>query len=247
MVERIKLEPTMEEIVVALRETRRGAGGRPPYAVVGRAPVSNWASGAAGSGDKASDLVRAADAKCGPGSNDINDLRDGEIERLLADNARLNERIIFLLKVIERGQASNVELTAVQAALETERCALLNDVKAALGAELRPVLLVLLRLLEKQRGDPPEVAARGAGSVAERPPTPLAVSPDWIADADGKLGDEGEARRKKAGAATSAMPQQPKLRQRMIRVFNMNALLVSLGQVTHFQTSVGRRQRGWQA
>ena len=247
MVERIKLEPTMEEIVVALRETRRGAGGRPPYAVVGRAPVSNWPSGAAGSGDKASDLVRAADAKSGPGSNDINDLRDGEIERLLADNARLNERIIFLLKVIERGQASNVEFAAVQAALETERCALLSDVKAALGAELRPVLLVLLRLLEKQRGDPPEVAARGAGSVAERPPTPLAVSPDWIADADGKLGDEGEARPKKAGAATSAMPQQPKLRQRMIRVFNMNALLVSLGQVTHFQTSVGRRRRGWQA
>jgi hypothetical protein len=108
-------------------------------------------------------------------------------------------------------------------------------------------LLVLLRLLEKQRGDPPEVAARSAGPEAERPPTPLAASPDWIADAGGKLGDEGEARPKKAGAATSAMPQQPKLRQRMIRVLNVNALLVSLGQVTHFQTSVGRRQRGWQA
>ena len=97
MVERIKLEPTMEEIVVALRETRRGAGGKTPYAVVGRAPVGNWPSGAAGSGDKASDLVRAADAKGGPGSNDINDLRDGEIERLLADNAGLNERIILAL------------------------------------------------------------------------------------------------------------------------------------------------------
>jgi hypothetical protein len=33
----------------------------------------------------------------------------------------------------------------------------------------------------------------------------------------------------------------------MIRVLNMNALLVSLGQVTHFQTSVGRGQREWQA
>ena len=247
MMERVKLEPTMEEIVVALRETRRGASGNLPYAVVSRAPAGNWPSGAAGRGDKAGDLVRAADAKSGPGSNDINDLRDVEIERLLADNARLNERIVFLLKVIERGQASNVEFAAVQAALETERCALLSDVKAALGTELRPVLLVLLRLLEKQRGDPLEVAARGAGPETERPPTPLAASSDWIADAGGKLGDEGEARPKKAGAATSAMPQQPKLRQRMIRVFNMNALLVSLGQVTHFPTSVGRRQRGWQA
>ncbi len=247
MVERVKLEPTMEEIVVALRETRRGASGRPPYAIVGRAPADNWPSDPAGRGDKAGDLVRAVDAKNGSGSNDINDLRDGEIERLLGDNARLNERIIFLLKVIEREHASNVEFAAVQAALETERCALLSDVRAALGAELRPVLLVLLRLLEKQRGDPPEVAARGARPEAERPPTQVAASPDWIADAGGKLGDEGEARPKKAGAATSAMPQQPKLRQRMVRVLNVNALLVSLGQVTHFQTSVGRRPRGWQA
>jgi hypothetical protein len=120
-------------------------------------------------------------------------------------------------------------------------------VKAALGAELRPVLLVLLRLLEKQRGDPPEVAARGAGPAAERRTTPVVASPDCIADAGGRSGDEGEARPKKSGAATSAMPQQPKLRQRMVRVLNVNALLVSLGQVTHFQTSVGRRQRGWQA
>ena len=247
MVERVKLEPTMEEIVVALRETRRGASGRPPYAVVGRAHPGSWPSDAAGRGDKAVNLVRAADAKSGSESTDIDDLRDGEIERLLADNARLNERIVFLLKVIERTQASNAEGAAVQAALETERYTLLSDIKAALGTELRPVLLVLLRLLEKQRGDPSGVAARDTGREAERPVTPVAASPDWIADVAGKLSDEGEARPKKAGAATSAVPQLPKLRQRMARVFDVNALFGSLSQVTHWQTSVSRRQRGWQA
>ncbi len=247
MVERVKLEPTMEEIVVALRETRRGASGRPLYAVVGRAPACDWPSGPAGHGDKAGDLVRAADAQSRSGSTDINDLRDGEIERLLADNARLNERIVFLLKVIERVQASNVEFAAVQAALETERYTLLSDVKAALGAELRPVLLVLLRLLEKQRGDPPEVAARGTGAKRNAQQRQWRRLPDWIAEAARKLGDEAEARPKKAGAATSSMPQQLKLRQRMARVLDVNSLLVSLGPVTHLQTSVARRQRGWQA
>ena len=86
------------------------------------------------------------DAKNGSGSNDINDLRDGEIERLLGDNARLNERIIFLLKVIEREHASNVEFAAVQAALETERCALLSDVERAWS----PVGLSFLA--DRQRG-----------------------------------------------------------------------------------------------
>src|ERR1700722_4951978 len=147
MVERVKLEPTMEEIVVALRETRRGATVSPPYAVIGRPPSGNWAPGAAGPGDEPDGRVKTAEDQNGAGSTDINDLRDGEIGRLLADNARLNERVVYLLKVIEREQASNVEFAAVRAALETERGALLRDVKAALGTALRPVMLVLLRLL----------------------------------------------------------------------------------------------------
>jgi hypothetical protein len=248
MVERVKLEPTMEEIVVALRETRRSANGTPPYAVVSRPPPGNWISGAAGRGDKAGDRVRAADIQNGADSTDINDLRDGEIERLLNDNARLNERVVYLLKVIERDQASNVELTAVQAALETERGALFRDMKAALGAELRPVLLVLLRLLE-QRPDPTEVTGRRAGPRAASTPKPATASADGIPDLGRDLGGEGEGRPKKTGAATSAMPQQPKLRQRMARVLDMSALLISFGQATHLRTSVARRQRpvGWHA
>jgi hypothetical protein len=248
MVERVNLEPTMEEIVVALRETRRGATGTQPYAVVSRPSAGNWTSGTTGRSDKPSDSVKAADAQNGAGSTDINDLRDGEIERLLADNMRLNERVVFLLKVLERDQTSNSEFAALQAALETERGALLRDVKAALGAELRPVLQVLLRLLEKQRAAPLEAAARRTGPEAASVPTPVAAPPDWIADPGRELGSQGESRPKKTGAATSLMPQQPKLRQRMARVLDASALLVPFCQATHLQTSVARwRPVGWQA
>ena len=86
----------MEEIVVALRETRRGAGPAAPFTVVG---------GRRG-GKRRPDVAAEIGAQTA-GSTDIADLRDGEIERLLADNARLNERIMFLLKVIEREQTRN--------------------------------------------------------------------------------------------------------------------------------------------
>jgi hypothetical protein len=47
MVERAEHEPTMDEIVVALRETRRGAGRGPPLTIVGGQPGANRASGTA--------------------------------------------------------------------------------------------------------------------------------------------------------------------------------------------------------
>src|SRR5580693_9061370 len=65
MVERVNLEPTMEEIVVALRETRRGATGTQPYAVVSRPSAGNWTSGRAGRSDSPSDSAKAADAQNG--------------------------------------------------------------------------------------------------------------------------------------------------------------------------------------
>ena len=45
MAERAEHDPTMEEIVVALRETKRGAGRMPPLTVVGGHPGVNWTSG----------------------------------------------------------------------------------------------------------------------------------------------------------------------------------------------------------
>ena len=139
MVQRAEHEPTMEEIVVALRETRRGAGRTAPFNVASRRIGGN----------------RSANVVTYPqnwiaGATDAADLRDSETERQLADNTQLNERIIFLLKIVEREQARSAERVAI----EMDRDAVFRDVKSALKAELRPALLVLLRLLEKQLADP---------------------------------------------------------------------------------------------
>lgn len=133
----------MEEIVVALRETRRAAAPTAPFAVVGGRRGGRQVPGAAADAPN-----RTA------GSTDIADLRDGEIERLLADNARLNERVMFLLKVMDREQARHAPSAAEHAAGETDPGAIVHALRVALQAELSPVLQVLLRVLEKQRTEP---------------------------------------------------------------------------------------------
>jgi hypothetical protein len=149
MVEQADREPTMQELVGALRETRRSAGRAPLFTVVG--------------GHSSGEGVIAAEARnATSGPTDIANLRNGEIERLLAENSRLNDRVVFLLDVIEREQAR----PARDAAPEQDGGAIVHDVRAAIEAELRPVLQVLLRLLEQQRG--------------RAPPS----DPDWIVDLD---------------------------------------------------------------
>jgi len=121
MVEPAKREPTMEEIVVALRETRKAAGSSPPLTLVSNpAPDEN------------------------AGATSLADLRDQEIERLLAENARLNERTMSILRRVEREQVRDTEAAIVRA------------VREALDAELRPVMLTLLRLIERQRALAPD-------------------------------------------------------------------------------------------
>ena len=88
-------------------------------------------------------------------------LREGEIDRLFGENARLNERIVFLLKVIEREQRRTGDLVGGHRA-ETARAAVVRDVKATLEAELRPILLVLLRMLQTQQADPAVYPSTGA-------------------------------------------------------------------------------------
>lgn len=140
MVQRAEQEPTMEEIVVALRETQRDAGHTMPSPIVGRRA----------DGKSKTPNVITYPQNLRAGLTAAADLRDSEIDRLLAENARLNERVVFLLKIIEREQAQSAEL----AALAVDREAMVRQVKAALKAELRPALLVLLRMLEKQLADP---------------------------------------------------------------------------------------------
>jgi len=135
MVDRAEREPTMDEIVVALRETRRAAGRSAPFTVVGGQRDHKQAPDATDDAQNATDIAA---------------LRESEIQRLLTDNARLNERVMFLLKVIEREQPSN----RTEVAAEVSGDAILHDVKVTLEAELRPVLDVLLRLLEKLQAFP---------------------------------------------------------------------------------------------
>jgi hypothetical protein len=176
MVETAETEATIEEIVVALRETRRGAGRALPFTVVdGGQPSDNCGSGTVqrgGEGSGARGHSAASEAQNGVGSTDVGDLRDDEIERLLTENAQLNERIMFLLKVIGREQAHDAE----NAAIETDRGVIFRDLRAALEAELRPFLLVLLRLLEKQRVVPVGESTRRATPKAAHPAAPVAVA-----------------------------------------------------------------------
>lgn len=170
MVQHAGREPTMDEIVVALRETRRGASRAAPFNVVGRR--SGNRSAAAGVVTYSQNWIA--------GVTEAADLRDGETERLLAENARLNERIVFLLKIIERDQMRAAE----HAAVEAEREAVFRDMKAALKAELRPTLLVLLRMLEKGMADPGQALA---GDARGDTPSP------WIVDLIHKLdGDDAD-------------------------------------------------------
>jgi hypothetical protein len=137
MVELAKREPTMEEIVVALRETKNSAVNRPPLSVVG-----NQSAGVT------------------QGVIDIAALRDHEVERLLSENAELNQRMMVLLKLLEHEQARQPDATAITRA-----------VREAVGAELRPVMLTLLRLLERRHAEAPEAMHHDG---------------KWIVDLDGE-------------------------------------------------------------
>jgi hypothetical protein len=249
MVERVRLEPTMEEIVVALRETRRGAvWAPPPLTVVGGQSRGNWASRAVLRGDRGG-AGRGRGTEDSPqdggGSTDIADLRDGEIERLLTENAHLNERVMFLLKLVEREQVASAEFAAGHAANETDPGVILRDVRAALEAELRPVLLVLLRLLEKQRADPAGMGVR----LVEPEAASLEPPSDPIFDVGKRDAEDAPPLRQKAIAAAGLIQAQPNLRQRMVGVDRCAALLISFGQGRQLRTSVAwwRRRVGWPA
>jgi hypothetical protein len=204
MVQRAEREPTMEEIVVALRDARRDAD-RTPQIGPGR------------------QIRGYRGPKRMVGSTDLADLRDGEIERLLAENARLNASVVSLLKVIEQEQAYHAEAAAEAAAEsapgEPDREAIYHEVRSALEAELAPVLVVLLRLLQKQRSEPitgehdDGPIARLAVAASE------AVPSDWIVDLMHRLDDRAPSPNETV-AGDEAMPRRPKLRQCMADVLN---------------------------
>jgi hypothetical protein len=159
MVEQAKSDPTVEEIVVALRETatrRNGGGTAAPGERAGEfdRPAAGRRSEVATAsrqpwGDDPPPAVEFKQAAFA----DIAELRDAEMQRLLDENHRLNERIVYLIKVIEREQEGRAALAAAldraEAPRAREREAVGQEVRQAIEAELRPVLLTILRLLEK--------------------------------------------------------------------------------------------------
>jgi hypothetical protein len=144
MVDRAERDPTMEEIVVALRETRQAAGRAVPFAVVNGQRAVDQAAG-------------AADAR---NAIDVAELRDSEIQRLLAENANLNQRVMSLLKLLEQQPARSVTHAASDSGAPSDagHNAISRAVRAAMETQLRPVLDVLLHLLETLRGTSPRRA-----------------------------------------------------------------------------------------
>jgi hypothetical protein len=155
MVEIAEGEPTIEEIVVALRAARQSMGRVPPFSVVDgrKAGDNSVAALRIGKETGVRDKGAVAAAQGVDGSTDIGDLQAGEIERLSAENARLNKRIVFLLNIIEREQSQKSDDGAEHVTTATGRSMISSDVRTAIEAEFRPLLLVLLRLLEKLRAD----------------------------------------------------------------------------------------------
>ena len=152
MVEEAKREPTVEEIVVALRETTFRGKGR-GISVAGRRAADDFKRTAIPHPLRQDDEEEPGAIEYKEAAfTDIADLRDGEMQRLLGENTRLNERIVALLKIIEREQiARNEQRNAEResARQSEERDAIVRQVKGALEAELRPVLLTVLQLLEQ--------------------------------------------------------------------------------------------------
>jgi hypothetical protein len=208
MAERARREPTMKEIVVALRQTTRDADRVPPLAVADPSRGKRIVGGI----NNLTDVV---------------DLRDDEVERLVQENARLNARVVSLLKVLEHQQAvhaeSAVERTAETTRIDADREAILREVRTAIEAELAPILLVVLRLLERQRVDPGEgshEATRGAGPGPAAYPTPS----DWLVDLMQRVEDprleDGVPTPNDRVTAEDPMPRRSKLRDIMAQVLN---------------------------
>jgi hypothetical protein len=203
MVERARREPTLEEIVVALRQTTRDADQVHQLALTGPSRGKRIVSGI-------------------NQSIDVVDLRDDEVERLLQENARLNARVVSLLKVLEHMQSlhaeSAVDQTAETAQTEADRDVIPRAVRTALEAELSPILLVLLRLLERQRANP-GAGNREATRCAESAPAAYPGPSSWLVNL--MQGVEDKARTPNNNvAAADPMPRRSKLREFMAQVLN---------------------------
>src|SRR5580704_7030109 len=206
MVERARREPSMEEIVVALRQTTRDADQVHQFAITGPSRGNRIVSGI----DQSIDVV---------------DLRDDEVERLLQENTRLNSRVVSLLKVLEHVQShraeSAVDQTAQTTQTEADRDVIPRAVRMAIEAELGPILQVVLRLLERQRANP-GVGHREATRCMGSGPAPYPGPSGWLVGL--MQGVEDKARTPNDPTpndrvdAADPMPRRSKLREFLAQV-----------------------------
>ncbi|HZS83016.1 MAG TPA: hypothetical protein VFA50_09090 [Stellaceae bacterium] len=177
-------EPSVQEIVVALRDAarrgpsfegaeRNGAANdlaAAPVRPSARTAIAPPAEPLAGAGD---------DIRVAPRDSE-SDPRDAEIQRLIRENARLNERVFALLSsAAERQEKHPAALAAA------ERNLVAREVRDALRAELKPLLLALLHVLERMaRESEARASLRFDGpAAAERPYHPAGEASHAFRDA----------------------------------------------------------------
>jgi hypothetical protein len=163
MVEEAKRDPTVQEIVVALRETTFRGKGR-GMTVVGRRPEESSRAATRAWTTHADDDGRESFEHRDSALPDVAELRDAEMQRLLSENARLNERVVFLLKTLEREQAARRERgDAGEHSARADREAIAQEVRGAIEVQLKPVLMTVLQLLQQPASG---AAQRGLGRTA---------------------------------------------------------------------------------
>jgi hypothetical protein len=182
MVNETRRDPTVQEIVVALRETQGRGAMRPRNAPAAVGPAAGGPTGFD------NELRRRASPV------DVQKLRETEFQRLLDENHLLNERVVELLNLVERERHAREDDRAVfekiSHRLEQQR-SMRNDVQSAIEDEVRPVLAAVLKLLERK------------GSAAARAAAAAAANRDGGISAARQAGDERMRRSMQAEGADS--------------------------------------------
>jgi hypothetical protein len=182
---------TVQDIVVALRATARRRGGDTQAA--GARQPDPGRSADRGRVQRVDSLHQAWRGESVADAG-IAELRDGEIDRLLSENRRLNDRVVFLLKVIEHDQQTIANERAAAAILADEQETMARETRASLEAEWRPILVTLIRLLDRRnheqqsepggRGyfDGAKTGSRAGGRAGASEIDEHGYYPGWIQD-----------------------------------------------------------------
>jgi hypothetical protein len=204
--------PSVEEIVIALRDMtgRRGSRDVTPLREVGGRfdPVARERETAlpvAAQGSPADDSI-AVEFKH-VAVPEAGDLREGEIERLLKENRRLNEQVFYLLKLLDEEKKLREQQVAARVAAETaaERQAVTREVRSAFEAELRPLLKAILHQLERPAARHPAVErARPEALIFESRDEPRGEEPPLPERGAARFLRAAQEERARAAAARTA-------------------------------------------